>query len=125
MQVRTRKVIGKLVKVVNYDSSYKEIIDYKDDPWAFPMMTPDWQDYAYQDEYFHCSDVCFIPIETLGLIIDVAPPYHGMILNFVKVLFPGTQFDSVDSIWNANSSTNPAGAYWISGDFLEEVESEE
>jgi len=121
------KHIGKLVKVINFEERDELIMDYAGQPWAIPVSILDWFDHIDQEYSSYKEEVLyFIPPETLGMIVEIANPVPKVTINYAKVLLPKTFYEDPDNKYLRFPQTTkyPAGAYWISGDFLEEIETE-
>ena len=115
MKIDSKK-IGRLVRVIGI----KDLDGDVEFPYAFPSTCLDWLDYASHNEYWHCGNLSFIPHQTVGLLVTQATVGANVTINYGKVLFPKTELEILTDPW-ARSQGNEAGAYWISGEFLEEV----
>jgi hypothetical protein len=118
----SHKDLAKLVKVVKYDTS-DVLIDCIGESWAIPCHVENWIDFIDVSVYSPSKYVYFIPSGTLGTIIQIAEPVRNVGINYAKVLFPEAMYDDPHNTYLSWSKVAvfPAGAYWISGDFLEEI----
>lgn len=120
------KHVGKLVRIVNsYDDDFR--MDYAGQPWAIPVSILDWFDHIDQEYSSYQEGVIyFLPPGTLGMIVEIAQPVPRVTINYARVLFPKTNYEDPDNKYLKFPQTTeyPAGAYWISGDFLEIVDTE-
>jgi hypothetical protein len=119
--------VGKLVKVINFGDEDTFLMDYVGRPWAIPVTVLDWFDHIDQEySSYQEGALYFIPPDTLGMVVEIAHPVPKVTINYARVLFPKTLFKDPDNEYFKFPQTTgcPAGAYWISGDFLEGVETE-
>lgn len=119
--------VGKLVKVVNFGDGDTFPMDYVGQPWAIPVSVLDWFDHIDQEySSYQEGALYFIPPGILGMVVEIAHPVPKVTINYARVLFPKTTYYDWRG-WDLKfplPTEHPAGAYWISGDFLEEVETE-
>lgn len=115
----SEKHLGKLVRVI-VDDDRENLVGV----YAFPSWEENWLDYAADHEYFHCENSVVMPIGTYGTIVAQAFVSKHVTFNYAKVLFPATKLFPVGSC-AGEIIKNEAGAYWISGEFLELVPEDE
>lgn len=122
--------VGKLVKIikdVNGTSSNMFLFDYEGQPHAI-FAVPNWIDYIDpdMDPIDYDEFVSYLPEELVGLVVEIAEPYPRVTINYARVLFPESEYLDPDNIYLAypQKTKNVAGAYWISGDFLEVFETD-
>lgn len=124
-----KKHVGKLVKVIkDVTSNDMQFFDYDGEPYAI-IAGPDWIDYIeeHQPSYADYEErISYLPEELVGLVVEIAEPYPRVTINYARVLFPESIYLDPDNIYLAypQETKNVAGAYWISGDFLEVFETD-
>jgi len=115
------KLLGKLVRIV--DSDYiNQFEDIRRSVWAIPSWVDDWQSYLSFDEYYHCRDYANLPVGLMGTVLKQCKLTEHVTANYALVMFPKSSFPGNDWLL---SQENPAGWFWISGEFLELVPEEE
>lgn len=123
----SQKHIGHMVRVKTPDAEQLPN-HYSDRPFAIHTSNQNWFD-SIDGEFAPTGvyDHSFIPVGTIGLLISQGEISKNVTVNYGKVLFPETIFKvSHESfpgyILQYYEQKNIAGSYWISGDFLEIVE---
>ena len=124
----TNNHIGKLIQVIQGTTPSSMIMfDYDGQPHAI-ISGPNWIDYIDPEQFpeDYSENISFLPEGLVGLLVELAEPYPKVTINYAKVLFPESKYKDPDNMYLAfpQETKNVAGAYWISGDFVEILETD-